>query len=295
MIPAFLMVWLPRLLLGAATALPLQEGPPAAPVVEGEGKYGATPDPFLPYRKSGRAYWRFFDEPTPYRGPGREEPPPQGIDAVKIGLLAPVEKGLDWEIGRSVLRGATLALEEANAAGGFRERLPYELVVRNDSGLWGASSNTLVKLAYEERVWAVLGSVGASTTHVALRVALKAEMPMVTTASTDPTITETAIPWILRCYPDDRQHGYRLARFIFQERGLRRVAMMRSNDKYGRMGVVEFSDAARRVGSPIVVEVRHDLDDEVIIPNLLDKYYDASFGQLEPEILNEINFIVGEL
>ena len=34
---------------------------------------------------------------------------------------------------------------------------------------------------------------------------------MVNTGTTDPTLTETAIPWILRCMADDRQQGYALA------------------------------------------------------------------------------------
>ena len=48
-----------------------------------------------------------------------------------------------------------LAFEETNAGGGYSGR-PFELVVRNDEALWGSSANTLVELAYEENVWAVI-------------------------------------------------------------------------------------------------------------------------------------------
>ena len=276
---ALMPLLVPAIALALLAAGP-QERPPAAAakgtqgyggekgVEDSRSTYGATPDVFIPYRRTGKGYWQFFQSPLQFLGPGRELLPPTSLARVKIGLIAPVEEGPDSGIGRSLHRGVMLAIGEANEAGGFRKRLPYELVVRNDTGLWGASSNTMVELAYEERVWLVIGSVDAANSHIALRVALKAEVPMVNTASTDPTMTETAIPWILRTYPDDRQHGYRLALLVFQEEGHKRVAVLRVNDKFGRMGIKEFSDAARRLGHPIVVEVRYGAGDKTFTPQL---------------------------
>ena len=221
-----------------------------------EPAYAETPEALRPYRGLGQAYWQYYTDVTPFRGP-RKDTAPHQCEAPRIGLIAPIGEGPDREVGLELQRGVTLAFEEANAAGGFRRGTPYELIERADAGLWGASSNTLVELAYQEQVVAVIGSVDATSTHVALRAALKAELPMVNTACSDPTLTETAIPWLLRTYPDDRQYGYRLARFLFQERDHRRVAVLRSNDKYGRMGIGEFTDAARRLGCPVVVEQRY--------------------------------------
>ena len=268
-VPALVTLLLALLAVGALAqdvADPASAGAPAvvapaepgvAASVAGPG-YGATPDALRPYRGLGEAAWRFYESPTPYRGPGRDESLATQPAAVRLGLLIPAADAPDGEIGEAIRRGVALRLAEANASAPFAGELPWELVVRYDSGAWGASSNTLVQLAYDDEVRAVLGSVDAAATHVALRVALKAELPMVNTASTDPTVTETAIPWILRCYPDDRQHGYRLARLVLQEHGHRRPAVLRVNDKYGRMGIGEFGDAARRLGFPLVLEVRHD-------------------------------------
>ncbi len=98
-------------------------------------------------------------------------------------------------------------------AGGYGGK-PFKLMVHNDSATWGASSNEIVKMAYDENVWAMLGSIDPNTTHSALRVSLKAEVPIVNSASTDPTIPETIIPWILTAIQDDRFQGYTLARRI---------------------------------------------------------------------------------
>ncbi len=73
-------------------------------------------------------------------------------------------------------------------------------------------------------------------------------------ASTDPTIPETIIPWYFTDLQDDRVQGYTLARHIYTELGLKRVAILRINDRYGRFGVIKFRDASRRLGHPVVIE-----------------------------------------
>ncbi len=93
-----------------------------------------------------------------------------------------------------MLHGARMAIDEANARGGYGGK-PFRLLVHNDGALWGASSNEVVKMVYDEKVWAMLGSVSGDSTHIALRVSLRSELPIVNSAATDPTIPETIIPW----------------------------------------------------------------------------------------------------
>ena len=140
-----------------------------------------------------------------------------------------------------MLHGAQLAIEEANARGAYGGK-PFKLMVHNDQAIWGASSNEMVKLAYDDKVWAMLGSISGDSTHIALRVSLKAEVPIVNSAATDPTIPETIIPWYLTTIQDDRVQGYTLARRIYSDLGLKKVALLRVNDRYGRFGVIKFKE-----------------------------------------------------
>jgi ABC-type branched-subunit amino acid transport system substrate-binding protein len=87
-----------------------------------------------------------------------------------------------------------------------------------------------------------------------LRVALRAEIPIVNSASTDPTIPETYIPWYFTDVQDDRVQSLTLARRIYTQLGLKRVALLRINNRYGRFGVGKFIDASRRLGHPVVME-----------------------------------------
>ena len=233
--------------------------------------YGNTPQELVPYGRFTEPYKRFFLEPNEYRGYGRHIPEPEHVDSVKIGFLGPIEAtvsvatgGASHEepLGRMMLRGAQLAIEHANARGGYRgSKTPYELVVRNDNGLWGASGNEIVDLAYKENVWAILGTIDGANSHIAIRVALKAEVLMMNTGDTDPTFVETAIPWVCRNITDDRQMGYLLAEYVFGTLELTRVAALRANNRYGRMSIDEFRDAATRLGHPFVAELNYQLGD----------------------------------
>jgi len=240
--------------------------------------YGGTPEKLVPYGRFTEPYKRFFLEPNEYRGYGRHIPEPEHVDAVKIGFLGPIEAtvsvatgGASHEepLGRKMLQGAQLAIEHANARGGYRgSKTPYKLVIRNDNGLWGASGNEIVHLAYEEKVWAILGTIDGANSHIAIRVALKAEVPMMNTGDTDPTFIETAIPWVCRNITDDRQMSYLLADYVFGTLELTRVAALRANNRYGRMSIDEFRDAATRLGHPFLVELNYQLGDTDFEPQL---------------------------
>ncbi len=233
-------------------------------------RYGNTPDRYMPFGHFTEPYKRFFLEPLEFTGPGREKPEPEGLKSVKIGFLGPIEPtvsvatgGASHEetLGIKMLQGMQLAFEQANARGGYRGRIPYELVVRNDNGLWGSSGNEIIHLAYNEKVWAILGGIDGANSHIGIRVSLKAELPWVNTGDTDPTFVETKIPWVFRVISDDRQMCYLLADYAYQKLGLKRVAGLRIGSRYGRVNIDEFRDGYRRLGHPLVTEVQYKVGD----------------------------------
>ncbi len=233
--------------------------PPGPPRNRELRPYANAPEDMRPYSKFTVPYYENYTSLVEYNGAARDVPTvkPEEVDEVRIGFLGPIENHPDQALGRMMLSGAQLAIEEANARGGYGGK-PFKLMVHNDQALWGASSNEIVKMAYDEKVWAMLGSLGADSTHIALRVSLKAEVPIVNSASTDPTIPETIIPWYLATLQDDRAQSYTLARRIFSELGLQKAALLRVNDRYGRFGVLKFKDAARRLGHPVMMEQKYE-------------------------------------
>jgi ABC-type branched-subunit amino acid transport system substrate-binding protein len=208
-----------------------------------------------PYAKFADPYYAYYNDLIEYNGAARDVPDPElkDLSEIRIGFIGPLFNHPDQEFGNSMLHGAQLAIDDANAAGGYCGK-PFRLMLHNDSAVWGASSNEVVKMVYDENVWAIFGSISSDTTHIALRLALKAETPIVNSASTDPTIPETIVPWYFTDIQDDRLQGYTLARHIYTELGLKHIAILRVNDRYGRFGVLKFRDASRRLGHPVVIE-----------------------------------------
>ena len=216
--------------------------------------YGNIPDELVPYDKYQKAYKYHFLEPVNFYGAGREKLPPGDLKEVRIGFLGPLEGSIIVSSGKQMLQGATLAVEEANNKGGYRG-IPYKLMIHNDVGLWGAAANEVVKMD-DEKVWVWLGSIDDVVSHVAIRATLKLEIANVNTGNPDPTFTETAIPWVIRIIPDDRQSGYALVNYIFKKDGHSRVAVIRTNNRYGRVGIIHFTRSATRIGYPIIIEER---------------------------------------
>lgn len=233
-----------------------------------ETAYANTPVDFEPFGKI-KPYKEHFLEQMQYNGPGRAIPEPDDVKTVKIGFIGPIMStvsiatgGASHEepLGIKMLQGARLAIEEANAKGGYlRRKIPFELVVTNDNGLWGSTGNEVANYLYRNPVWAILGTIDSANSHIAIRVALKGEIVVMNTGDTDPTYIETNIPWTMRCIGDDRQMGYLMVDYMIRKMDFRRIAIIRASNRYGRFGVREIRDSARRLGRPVVIEMAYKL------------------------------------
>jgi len=228
--------------------------------------YAKTPADVEPFRHVKPAK-EFFLLQMEYAGAGRAIPEPQDVNTVKIGFIGPITstvsiatggKSHEEVLGVKMLQGARLALEQANARGGYVKRhIPFEMVISNDNGLWGSSGNEIIKLAYKDDVWAILGTIDGANSHIAIRVGLKIEIPMMNCGDTDPTFIETNIPWVMRCIGDDRQQAYLLIDYLYRKMGYKRVGIIRASNRYGRFGVRKVSDESRRLGHPIILEMAY--------------------------------------
>ena len=280
----------------ATTPCSCGKNPPGPPPNRTLKPYTGAPDDLRPFSKFTKPYYEYYQDLVEYNGAARDIPDPdlKTLDEIRIGVLAPLYDHPEQVFGNRMLNGAQMAVDEANAAGGYGGK-PFRLITHNDydnwqnsnfssagvareSAIWGAASNDAVRMIYDDKVWAMFGSISYESTHIALRLTLKAETPLVSSASSDPTVPETAIPWYHSVLQDDRQQGYTLARHIYTELGIKRVAILRVNDRYGRFGVPKFRDASRRLGHPVVIEQKFkpgDTDMRHQLQVILDSRVDA--------------------
>ncbi len=236
--------------------------------------YANEPKDMQPYAKFAEPYYEHYTQTNVYLGAARDIPDPdlKELTEIRIGFLGPIENNPEQIFGQRMLNGAQLAVDEANAQGGYCGK-PFKLMPRNDydnwqanavygdnrpttEDIWGSASNQAVKMVYDDKDWAIFGSISGESTHILLRVALRAEIPIVNSASTDPSIPETYIPWYFTDLQDDRVQANTLARHIYDELQLRRVGLLRINNRYGRFGAPKFKDASQRLGHPVAIEQR---------------------------------------
>jgi len=215
-------------------------------------------------------YKRMLDDPMEFTGPESLFADAATLQEIRIGLFAPRDP--EHALARSMLQGATLAVEQANKRGGYKG-VPYLVVQRWTDGPWGSGSREMVRLVYGDRVWGVIGSISGDSTHVAQQIVTKARLPLVAPLSTDATLTHIRIPWIFRLTPNDAVQAELLVKEGIVPRALKRIGLISSDDHDSRMAAVEIQKALRNHGSTtffhLTVPVRKEVSAESILQRIL--------------------------
>ena len=152
-----------------------------------------------------------------------------GSGPVRIGLAGPFTD----PVGTPMKLAAELAVEEINARGGIRGR-PLELISRDDF----ANPDSAVFVATDLKsagTAAVIGHLWSGTTLAAAPVYNGGDdaVAAISPSSSAPAVS-AAGPWTFRLCPSDLEHGAALARWIRNDLGLERGAVLYLNDEYGR-------------------------------------------------------------
>ncbi len=153
------------------------------------------------------------------------------------------------DLSREAVYGAQLAIEEANDKNGFFD-IPFKMVIRSADGPWGAGSKRAVSLVYEDEVSAIVTSLDGRNAHLAEQVITKAQVALIITRATDPTITKAYVPWVFRILPNDEQQAGVLAEEIYQKRRLKHVLVLTSNIYDSKGGATAFLKATQAKNNP---------------------------------------------
>ncbi len=208
--------------------------------------------------KETQPYADLRSKPYRYHGFGREIPEPAQIETVGIGLFAPSESSRSTE-GLSLRRGAELAIFEANSRGGLHG-IPFELVIRTQNSPWG-SAREVVKLVYDDRVWAIAGAIGGESSHVVQQIITKAQLPLVGTATTDASLTQINIGWTFRLMPNDTAIAHAVAAHLIQEKLSETTVTIASNAYDHRLRAEAFEKEMVRLGQPLSLSLRFNPGD----------------------------------
>ncbi len=158
-------------------------------------------------------------------------------EPIKLGFFMSIT-GRDASFGEASLRGARLAVDELNAAGGVLGR-PLELIVEDNRSQAGESATAAKKLIARDRVAVLIGECSSARTLEAAPVAQAAGVPLITPASTSPKVTQTGDAIFRVCFVDPFQ-GEVLAAFARRRLGLKRAALLVDAGSPYSTGLAEF-------------------------------------------------------
>jgi branched-chain amino acid transport system substrate-binding protein len=154
---------------------------------------------------------------------------------IKIGILGSLT-GPAAIFGTGNLAGATIAFEEANAAGGINGR-KIEWVSLDDESSPPKAIAAYKRLVDQEKVFAVFGPA-ASAVGQAMVPTLKASTtPTFASIFSTPAVTEPPIPVMFRAgVMNDRQQGSAIADYVLDNLGAKKIALVSQSDEYGKRG-----------------------------------------------------------
>ena len=176
-------------------------------------------------------------------------------EPIKIGFFMSIT-GRDASFGEAALRGARLAIDDLNAAGGILGR-PAELVVEDNRSLAGESATAAKKLIGRDKVIALVGECASSRTLEAAPVAQLAGVPLVTPASTNPRVTAVGDSIFRVCFADPFQ-GAVLATYAWKTLGLRRAALLIDASASYSVGLAEvFAKTFTALGGEVVASQKY--------------------------------------
>lgn len=180
-------------------------------------------------------------------------------EPVRIGFFMSIT-GRDASFGEASLRGARLAAEELNAAGGVLGR-PVELRVEDNRSQAGESATAAKKLIARDRVVALVGECSSGRTLEAAPVAQAAGIPLITPAATNPKVTEVGDAIFRVCFVDPFQ-GDVLATFARRRLGLKRAALLIEAGSPYSSGLAEyFTRVFTALGGEIVATQKYSGSD----------------------------------
>jgi branched-chain amino acid transport system substrate-binding protein len=191
-----------------------------------------TPRPFRDFREQANAY----------AGPGRELADPKNVQEVLLGYFGPEDP--DDPDGGDLWKAVELAVQKANAAGGFQGK-PFRVLSAWSSSPWKAGVGRLARMAYLERVWAMIGGIDGPSAHLAEQVVAKARLPLVCPLCSDRSANVANVPWMFSTLPGDHLQAPVLVEGLLIQAGPRGFAILSDEDHDSRLFRGELERALR--------------------------------------------------
>ena len=151
-------------------------------------------------------------------------------EEVKIGVVAPMS-GDYANYGQNLMAAAQIAVDELNSDDKNNGK-KYTLIAEDGECDPKSATNAGTKLISTDKVKAILGGFCSGETLAIAPLAEKAGVPIISPASSNPSIT-TAGDYIFRFMPSDNFQGDVAAKYMVEELGKKNIAVLHIQSDYG--------------------------------------------------------------
>ncbi len=208
---------------------------------------------------------------------------------IKIGEFASLT-GKEATFGTSAHEGTLLAVEQINAAGGLLGK-KLELLTEDDQTKAGEPANAVNKLISKDGVIAILGEVASSRSLEAAPICQQNKIPMISPASTNPTVTQKG-DYIFRVCFNDTFQGGALANFASGTLKAKKVAILTDvKSDYSKGLAKNFKEKYVSNGGQIGVELDFNGGDKDFKGQLTAIKSDAPDAIFLPGYYNDVALI----
>jgi len=170
---------------------------------------------------------------------------------IKIGSIVELS-GPGAAAGTNFHDGVKMGIEELNASGGILgEQVD---LLEYDSQTDPQVSRAMVQKAIDDDIYAITGTVFSSSTVVNMLVAQQAGIPQFT-GSEAPAITAKGNPYIFRTTFGAQKGIPKMARYMADEMGVKKVAVVWANTEFGKGGHSAFEEEVGNYGFEVVADI----------------------------------------
>lgn len=184
-------------------------------------------------------------------------PPALAQDVVKVGFINPLTGGSSF-YGQSLLKGAQLAVEQANARGGLLGK-KIELAAEDDRSVPADGTSAAIKLITRDNVIAIIGTYNSSVTLAVGDVGRRYGVPQIVSSAIADSITDRndpAKPWTFRANSRAGDQAVAIVHYLVEVRKAKTVAILEENTDMGSgCGAAIRKEVVRR-GARLVAEER---------------------------------------
>lgn len=189
-------------------------------------------------------------------------------DTIVVGQSCALS-GPSQDLGTNLRAGMEAYFARINAAGGVNGR-KIVLISKDDGYEPGAAIRNTRDLIEKDKVFLLIGGVGTPTAQAVVPIAEKYGVPFVAPFTGAEFLRNPFKKYVINVRGSYYQETERLARYLVDQQGLKKIACFYQNDGYGQAGLSGIEKALQKRGLELVATGTYERNTVAVKSGLLN-------------------------